>query len=200
MRKKILVILNLSLLLIIFSGCSFLPQPSNKTELLINNVKIYSNFKLEGVANINYKQFVFRKMIFMERDEKQISLNLLDSGVLGMNPTPFASVKIDSIITATLFGKTEKLPFSNQKISEYLSTDFILENSKEISKNLEYKRDNICLKWNEKMQIIQISSPKIMIQMEYDFVGNPEKNYIYYQDELVMEIMIDKFEKTGEKK
>ena len=194
MHRKVLIILNFSLLLLLFSGCSFLPKQSDKTELLIENFAKYQNFKLEGVASINYKQFVFRKMIFMERDEKIISINMLDSGVMGMNPAPFASVNIDSVITVSMFGKTETLPFSNQRITAYLTTTFILENAKSISENLEYKRDNICINWNDKMQITQINSQKIIVKMEYDINGNPAKINIYYQNKLVIEITIDKFE------
>ncbi len=191
MQNKIKFLLNLVLLLVILTGCATLPKPVNKRDLLLKNTNKWSNFSLEGIANINYKQLTFRKMILIKKNNDSFLANIIDSGVMGMNPTPFASIKIDSSLTVSMMGNSQKIPISSQLISSYFNSDFVMKHQNEIIKNLEYQTEQVSIYWNEEMQVIRISSQDILAKMNYDFKGDLAKLDIYYQEELVLEIIVD---------
>ena len=56
---------------------------------------------------------------------------------------------------------------------------------------LIYQTEQVHICWNEEMQVIRISSQDILAKMNYDFKGDLAKLDIYYQEELVLEIIVD---------
>ena len=91
----------LILLFIFLTNCAFLlnSAESNKEKLLYTHLKFWENIRIDGIIEANYKSFVFRKNITIRKNNSAFRIDIYDSGILGMQPTPFISAHYDSILT-----------------------------------------------------------------------------------------------------
>lgn len=191
MQKKIKQLSIFFLILLVF-GCSFLPKPAEKEILLWDNINKFRNFHLEGIASINYKQFVFRKTLVMDNSENMFSALLLGGGITGMGAAPFAKIEITDEVKIEIMGQKQKAPFTIEKFSELIDWKKLKKHSSEICKTGEYKIKNTIIYWSEQMQITKIENPEIICELNYDLNGNLDNLEISLKKEKVLEIAVDK--------
>ncbi|NQT64915.1 MAG: hypothetical protein HQ554_01920, partial [FCB group bacterium] len=91
----------LFILLLFIVSCAFLLKPaeSDKENLLFAHLKFWENIRIDGIIEANYKSFVFRKNITIKKNNHAFRLDIYDSGIFGMQPTPFISAYYDSVLT-----------------------------------------------------------------------------------------------------
>jgi hypothetical protein len=92
----LLILLSLTL-----TNCAFLLKSAenNKEKLLYTHLKFWENIRIDGIIEANYKSFVFRKNITIRKNNSAFRIDVYDSGIFGMQPTPFISAHYDSILT-----------------------------------------------------------------------------------------------------
>ena len=91
----------LFILLLFVTSCAFLLKPAekDKEKLLITHLKFWENIRIDGIIEANYKSFVFRKNITIKKNSSAFRIDIYDSGIFGMQPTPFISAYYDSVLT-----------------------------------------------------------------------------------------------------
>ena len=202
MWKKIPKAILFSLLItVLFTSCSYLPHYSKrqKEELLLTNLNKWETFKLEGIIEVNHKIFSFRKNLFLNKSGTKFRLDIVDSGILGLSPSPFITAYYDSSLVLRLPGNEEFTEISTSKLEKDLSSLHYLLNATELFQfkddiledNL-LQLDNIEFQFSDHLQIIGI-----------DQVGKSRSIVLKYDDDLseviffenskkVVDIIIDK--------
>ncbi|MFC1887471.1 hypothetical protein ACFLYK_01535 [Candidatus Cloacimonadota bacterium] len=188
-------------IVLVFTGCSFIPHYSykQKEKLLHLNLQKWETFQLEGIIEVNHKVFSFRKNIILKKTWKKIRLDIFDSGVLGLSPTPFLSAYYDSLLILRLPGNNELTEISGEKLEKDFSyLDFFLnieqlnQHKGDILADNQLELDNFLFKFSEDMKIIGIDQPgkRRAIVLEYD----EDLNEIIYLDKekKIADIIIDK--------
>ncbi len=89
------------IILLFFTSCAFLLKPaeSDREKLLYAHLKFWENIRIDGIIEANYKSFVFRKNITIKKNNQAFRIDIYDSGIFGIQPTPFISAYYDSVLT-----------------------------------------------------------------------------------------------------
>jgi hypothetical protein len=67
-------------------------------KLLKTNLKKWETFRIDGVIEYNHGQLSFRKNISLRKLDKVARLDIYDTGIFGLRPTPFISAYYDSVM------------------------------------------------------------------------------------------------------
>lgn len=161
---------------VFLTGCAIFlkPDKEQKEKLLLEHLNSWKNFRIEGIIEVSYKSFAFRKSIILQKNKNIIRTDIFDSGITGLRPTPFFSAYFDSVLVIR-FPEQNKLINSKDLDSKNITA--ILNNLQniyyqkdEIIKNqfLKFKDFNVC--FSDKMEISKISlqNEKIDINFKYD--------------------------------
>jgi len=104
-------------LMITIMSCSFNTiseqKDVNKFKEAINK---WHRFRWEGIIEFRHGQLNFRKEFILKRNTKEISINIFDSGIFGISPTPFISVILDS---------TYSINSSNSSVKQEIVNNFV---------------------------------------------------------------------------
>jgi len=97
MKNSLFYLLTFSVLM---SSCAILLKSNGvqKSEQLQKHLQNWQHFRIDGVIKINHKNLVLRKNITFRKNENILRLDIFDAGFLGLNPTPFLSVYLDSTL------------------------------------------------------------------------------------------------------
>jgi len=181
------------LLLILFffvTSCSFLPKPAeyNKEKLLYEHLKFWENIRIDGIIEANYKSFVFRKNITIKKNSSAFRIDIYDSGIFGMQPTPFISAYYDSVLTIrTPDQQINHIIYeNNEEINQILFqlSDLFIFKNEIISNNSLLLSNVLYIKFSDKMQIQQIDDVRSIFNLEFE-----------YQDILLQSIQVFKEKK-----
>jgi hypothetical protein len=99
MRQSIRLRLSPLLLLLLLAGCTANRAPSDAVGRMRNGLDMFQNFRLEGIVEIHYGNLSFRKDIAIEQGDGALDVSVVDSGILGLLPTPLFHLHADSLIT-----------------------------------------------------------------------------------------------------
>jgi len=198
MKLKLSKFFLLLSLLFFISSCAFLLKPTenDKEKLLTAHLNYWENIRIDGIIEVNYKNFIFRKNITIKKNKKAFRIDIYDSGIFGMKPTPFFSVYYDSILTIrTPDQKIEQFDLQdNQK--QYLSilfnlSDFLAIKDEIIKhKKLDYK-DTIIL-FSDDMKLSKISSSNDSTMVMFDYLNDLDSIIFQKEKEEIINIQIDK--------
>ncbi len=183
-------------------GCSFNKSvdDSQKEKLLLQNLQKWQSFKADGIIEANYKSFVFRKNIHLDKASSNIKITIFDSGIFGMKPEPFISVKIDSLISI----KTQTEPEKIYNINEFPGLNFILNPTSFIqykneiitNKKLQLSK-GIKITFSEMMQLKKIFIPNNSWEVKFFYQDDLSSIELYEKNELLAKIEIDKIERKN---
>ena len=107
---KFLLKIILFVIILVLWSCATLTidDYSKKEKLLLEHLESWKNFRIDGIIELNYKSFSFRKNISIRKNEQAFRLDIYDSGIMGMHPTPFVTVFMDTTIVLRLPFQTEE--------------------------------------------------------------------------------------------
>ncbi len=89
--------LSLLLCCLLFAGCTLLNRTAqDKATLFSQHLAFWQNLRIDGVVEVNYQQFQFRKTAVLRVNPGTIKLTIVDTGLFGLNPEPFLEAIIDS--------------------------------------------------------------------------------------------------------
>jgi hypothetical protein len=202
MKNRVSGILILVILLVL-TGCSVFKSGvrSEKKELEYN-LKLWDSFHMDGIVEITYQAFSFRKNYAINKDGDKFNLTVFNAGLMGLNPKPLLKVVYEDSLTIDTSGlagfsdsipgnmSIDELPF-DLSISKYLlpMTEEIILNKKAVIKDLEFA-------FNEKMQISSIGfDEKARLNFEYDLQGLPSTIFAVYNGKKLLTLNIDNFKK-----
>ena len=165
------------IILFVWSCASFpIDDYSKKEKLLLNHLESWKNFRIDGIIGLNYKSFSFRKNVSIRKNEEAFRMDIFDSGIMGMHPTPFITVYMDTTIVLRLPFQTEEnildSLFEKEKLPDFakiFDVQKLINNKEEIIKSKNYENENYSLIFSEKMLLEKIvfTNPDSYVILEY---------------------------------
>jgi len=168
-----------ALIVLLIAGCATISKSdfAHKEILLIEHLENWTEFQADGIVTINYKNFELRKSINIKKISDFYKITVYDSGVFGMKPEPFITVKIDSLIQIKT--QADEKPITH-KITEFPGIEYLLNptelikySSEIILKGQLLLSNTVHIAFSEKMQIARI-----------DNLTSPQSLIFEYQDQL----------------
>ena len=188
----------LFILLFFITSCAFLLKPIeyDKEKLLDAHLKFWENIRIDGVIEANYNSFVFRKNITIKKNSSAFRIDIYDSGIFGMQPTPFISAYYDSVLTIrTPDQQINQLKQGNKEEFD-LSILFELSNlfamKDEIVKYQKLNYRNAIITFSEDMKISEISSNINSTKIAFDYLQNLNSITFHKNKKEIINIQIDK--------
>lgn len=176
-------------------SCATIPNFYEQELMLQNNLTKWEEFKLNGIVELNYKQFAFRKNIYINKKQQNIDLKVFDGGIFGMAPKPFLTAKMDSILWVSQQGGELK-PFQIPIFPgiEFLQNpNLLLSYKDDIIKNGEILIDNkTFIQFSKNMVITNIENIDYSYKLSLKY--NPELSQIIITEnkKVLLKIDVDK--------
>jgi uncharacterized protein YceK len=103
MKRAIVLILVVFLVI----GCSSIKELTKrqKDELVRANLSYLNAFKSQGVLEISLKGFSFKKEFVLKKNHESLRLDVLDSGIMSLLPSPFATLYVKDQVLLTNYNK-----------------------------------------------------------------------------------------------
>ena len=180
------------LFLLFFAGCSFfLPNGDHSLEnKYILELDKWNTFQMEGVAEIYQDELVLRKYFKAQKNPQALRIDLIESGLLGIHPTPFASIYADTSLTMrtppdyTI--KTNNLNFP-------IDLNYLKMFSKTISINKIYQDSLFSLQFTNEMFLKCIETEGFHLDLEYN-QNTLAKIIIFNKNKKLAKLTIDKIQ------
>ena len=153
-------------------SCSINNRIRNKNQLLKSEILRWQNYRIDGIAEINYKSFRFRKDIQILKNEKSLRITLFDSGIFGLSPSPFFNLYADStIVTTTFMGKKSDYSRLNKNInlSSFLTIDLSRKNIEDIINIGKLHRGQSTIFFNQEMRITKIKLGCYNVEVDFNY-------------------------------
>lgn len=119
--KRIIILLSLVLL---FTACStFMEMSKQEKEALVReNLSYLNNFKSQGVLEISFKGLSLQKEFVLVKNRQSLRLDILDSGIFSLLPSPLATlyVKDKAILTNYNKGLFSDMVLDNIPLQEFI--------------------------------------------------------------------------------
>ena len=201
MHKIILI----GLLLICLCSCTiFKVSDSEFIENLDSQSKMFDTFKMNGIIEYNYKQFSFRKNISLRKKDDSFRLDVFDSGLLGMSPSPFLSVYADTFFVYRMSSDEVVLNAEDKKNVELVVTTLrtigtaIRNHKAELLKDRQVKINDISISMSRYGLIDVISVPLqcSKVKFMYSDSGLLSELIVNQGNKDVINIKIDKISTT----
>jgi len=102
--KKTVVLLMLILLVL---GCSSIKELTKrqKEDLVRANLSYLNKFKSEGILDVSIKGFSLKKEFVLKKNQNSLRLDVLDSGIMSLLPSPFATLYAKDQVVVTNYNK-----------------------------------------------------------------------------------------------
>ncbi|MCK4653206.1 MAG: hypothetical protein KAU01_02050 [Candidatus Cloacimonetes bacterium] len=200
LKNKIVILLILTLFV---SSCAIFTKPDKvqKEKLLLEHLNSWKSFRIEGIIEVNYKSFAFRNNIILQKNNNIFRIDIFDSGITGLKPTPFFSAYFDSVLVLRLPDQSESTKIENAELKNisiifnnlqdfYSQKDEIIENQFLIFKNYE-------VYFSDKMGIEKISFQKEKIDINFKYDNDLDFISIEKDKKEVVNIQIDKITRNN---
>ena len=194
----------LILILLFITSCAFLLKPAetDKEKLLYKNLQFWENIRIDGIIEANYKSFVFRKNITIKKNRSAFRIDIYDSGIFGMQPTPFISAYYDSVLTIRT--PDQQINQLNQENKEEFDLSILFELSDlytikdEIIKHRKLNYSNAIITFSEDMKISEIGSNTNSTTMSFNYLHDLDSITIQKEEKEIINIQIDKITHPNE--
>ena len=194
----------LIILLFFVTSCAFLIKPSEKSKekLLYTHLKFWENIRIDGIIEVNYKSFVFRKDISIKKNSSAFRIDIYDTGIFGMQPTPFISAYYDSVLTIrtpdqqiTQLNQGKKEEFDLSILFE-LSDLFAMKDEIITRQKLNYK-DAIII-FSDEMNISEILNNINLTTISFNYLQGLDSITFHKEETEIINIQIDKITPLNE--
>lgn len=192
--------LNKFFLLFIFilsiTSCAFLLKPAenDKEKLLYAHLKFWENIRIDGIIEANYKSYVFRKNITIKKNSSAFRIDIYDSGIFGMQPTPFISAYYDSILTIRT--QDQEIEHISIEDDNYFSLLFNLNDLFVLKDDiLKHKRlflENLIIIFSDNMKISEIRNNTNSTKINFNYLHDMDSITFLKEEEKIINIQIDK--------
>ena len=203
MRIKTTILL--LVLLLMLTGCvttktSHLLKHPKKMIQVNEEFKRWQNFQMEGIAQVEYKIFVFRKNFVIQKSKTALRLDLLDSGIFGLSGSNI-SVYVDS--TLQIEGLWGNSTFGFEVPDAYKQVYLWGNNAKiddfepymaELFDKNEFTKDGIRFIFNNSMRIkaIEASDKQVRLEFTYDYNAVLSEISVFFANLKICNLKIDK--------
>ncbi len=194
----------LFILLLFVTNCAFLAKPAedDKEKLLDMHLKFWENIRIDGIIEANYKSFVFRKNITIKKNNSAFRIDIYDSGIFGMQATPFMSAYYDSVLTIRT--PDQQINQINRENKEKIDLSILFELSnlfaikEEIINKQKLNFKDAIITFSEEMKITEISSNTNSNKIVFNYLNNLDSITIHNDENEIINIQIDKITHPSE--
>ena len=145
-------------------ACSTIPKSHQQKEYFLKkNLQEWEKLRIDGIIEVNYKGFTLRKNIVLKKNTEAIRMDIFDSGILGISPTPYASAYFDTLLFVKMPGKNNVEIIGKEKINDFteivdffFNPNLLLKKKKEILNNHQTETENLIIFFNPVFQIKKI--------------------------------------------
>lgn len=168
--KRIILLL---LVVLFLTSCSVVKDftQQEKEKLALDNLQYLNNFKATGVAEIVYKGLSIKKEFVLSKNKDVMRLDILESGILSLLPSPFASVYLSDKVIITNYNKgffkdtiIEDFPLAHYLDLEALPPGII----EEIVNNRAFDIAVLQFKFDELFRLNKIIMGENIIDLKYE--------------------------------
>jgi len=194
----------LFILLLFVTSCAFLLKPveKDKEKLLITHLKFWENIRIDGIIEANYKSFVFRKNITIKKNSSAFRIDIYDSGIFGMQPTPFISAYYNSVLTIRTpdqqinqFNQGNKEEFD---LSVLFGLSNLFANKDEIIKHQKLNYKGAIITFSDDMKISEIRSNTNSTIISFEYLQDLDSITLQNEEKEIINIQIDKITHLNE--
>jgi len=197
-KKSFLLFSPLFLLLF---GCAIIQKPdfAQKEKLLSTHLKEWKNIQIEGIIELNYRGFSFRKNIVIKKTGDLGRIDIFDSGVFGLKPNPFISAYFDSTLFVRLPEQPKFVGINNSSLERELPNlsfirifDELVSNKKKILIEKEYRNKDFIFYFSDEMKLKKIELTRENFYVLFDYLKELSKISIFKNSKEIANIQIDK--------
>ena len=197
-KRKFFIFLFLLLLLF---GCATIPKTdfAQKEKLLSAHLKEWENIRIDGIIELNYRSFSFRKNIVIKKTGDRGRIDIFDSGVFGLKPNPFISAYFDSTLFVRFPEQTKFIEINNSSLKRELPDlsfikifDELVSNKYKILKEKEYRDNKYIFSFSNEMKLEKIELTQENFYVLFDYLKELSKISIFKNSKEIANIQIDK--------
>ena len=196
--RRLFIYLFLSLLLF---GCATIQKPdfTQKEKQLLAHLKKWENIQIDGIIELNYHSFSFRKNIVIKKKGNIGRIDIFDSGVLGLKPNPFMSAYFDSTLYVRFAEQTKFVELDKSILKKDLpDLSFIkifnelISNKNKIISEKEYRKNDFVFYFSDGMKLEKIELSPENFYVLFDYSKELSKISIFKNSKEIANIQIDK--------
>lgn len=168
--KKIILLL---MVVLVLASCSTLRELSRyeKENLALANLRYLNGFKATGIAEIAIKGFSIKKEFVLSKNKSTLRLDILESGIMSLLPSPFATIYVADKVIITNYNKgffndlvLDQFPFSQYLDLEALPQGII----DEIVSNKAFNIAVLQFKFDDMFRLNKIIMNENIIDLNYE--------------------------------
>jgi hypothetical protein len=151
--------------MVLISSCAINKAKQTPREQLEKELNKWQSFHMEGLAEINISSFVVRKYFICQKNSNFLQFDLVNSGLMGAEPAPLVSVKIDSLLTIDspyqemVQAMFNRMGLRHMNLKQYLDFNMMFKDKiPEIMNTGQTSIGNFEIKFDKNMQLKQIIS------------------------------------------
>ncbi len=197
-KQSFLVFLLLFLLLF---GCATFQKTdfAQNEKLLSTHLKEWKNIRIDGIIELNYRSFSFRKNVVIKKTGNIGRIDIFDSGVFGLKPNPFISAYFDSTLFVRFPEQTKFTKIDNSSLKRELPDlsfikifDELVSHKTKIIKEKEYRNNNFIFYFSDEMKLKKIELAQEKFYVVFDYSKELSKISIFKNLKEIANIQIDK--------
>ena len=179
-------------LIITFFGCVTITSHKERGKLLEKNIRVWENFRLEGIVEINYKNLQFRNNIIIINSPEEFKMDVFKNGIFGLSGKKILKIRLsdDENISAGLINiESSKL----NTLKQFLDfKEIVLANKSEILEKRKTVVEGNQLFFDEFYQIEKIINRDGEVHFTYNSTSL-SKIEVTIKNKVVAIIYIDSF-------
>lgn len=190
-----------STLFLFLFGCATFQRIdfSQREKLLSAHLKEWKNIRIDGIIELNYRSFSFRKNIVIKKTGNLGRIDIFDSGVFGLKPKPFISVYFDSTLFVRFPEQTKFAKIDNSSLKREVPDlsfitifDELVSNKNKILKEKKYQNNNFIFYFSDKMKLEKIELAQKKFRVLFNYSKELSKISIFKNSKEIANIQIDK--------
>ncbi len=172
-----------------------------KVLLASDELQRWQSFKMEGIAEVQFKMFTFRKNFVLSKNKEALRFDLLDSGIFG-----FASSNISIYVDSDMqvygylgkkFIEIDDLPESLRDVYTWFNNadiDDFQPYYDDLFENNSFDKDGTSFAFTNKMRLKEINnaSNDLRVNIDYDYGDNISNLAIMLKNVKICDLKIDK--------
>ncbi len=199
-----LIKFSLLFIILLLTSCALLLKSAeiDKEKLLYEHLKFWENIRIDGIIEANYKSFVFRKNITIKKNSSAFRIDIYDSGIFGMQPTPFISAYYDSVLTIRT--PDQQISQLNQGNKEEFDLSILFKLSDmfamkdEIIKHQKLNYKDAIIIFSDDMKISEIRNNTNLTTISFNFLQDLDTITFHKEEKEIINIQIDKITHPNE--
>lgn len=162
----------------------------------MDNLNKWENFRIDGIIEMNYQDYSLRKNVAFRKLGDIVRIDIFDTGLMGLHPTPYISIYLDSLLTMRLPEENDpvilqriQLEKDHPLLKAFFSIPELSDDAAGILKSRETRRYNCIIEFSQALEIDKITDDDYSLLLYY----NPSLSEIklFSGNELILKILVD---------